>query len=102
MVYTFNLSYTIVCLISDGETLIMVFRHFRFIDHCHGAILRRNTAVAVLVYDKIVFAQPELAGSFARFLRTGTSHAQQTPYAGLPQSMLRFSWLQLSVINIAN
>ncbi len=71
----------------------MVFRFFQFIDHRYDVILHRNrtVAVAVLVYDKIVFAQPELAGSFARFLRTDTSHAQQTPYAELPQSMLRFS-----------
>lgn len=69
----------------------MVFRFFQVIDHRYDVILHRNRTVTVLVYDKIVFAQPELAGSFARFLRTGTSHAQQTPYAELPQSMLRFS-----------
>lgn len=71
----------------------MGFRGFQFIGHCHGVILHRNRTVPVLVYDKIVLARPELAGSLVRVLRTGTSHAQQTSYTGLPQSMLRFPWL---------
>ena len=49
----------------------MVFRVFQFINHRHGVILHRNMAVAVLVHDKIVLAQSEFAGFFARLQRTG-------------------------------
>ena len=54
-----SLSY---CLVSDGETLLVVSGLLQFVDHSHGIVLDGDvTCACCRVNDEVVFAQAEFA-----------------------------------------
>ena len=47
-----------------------MFLVFQFIHHRHGVVFHGNVAVAVLIHDKVIFAQTELSCPLPGFKRT--------------------------------